>query len=358
MPGDWTFFVFRETFNLTGYDPSTASLQFQWAADDSGQGFADRGTWVPKYSLNGGPLITGTWPGGDTYGFGPTVDISSGFVPGLNVIEFYVEGNGATDGMALDPLSFTANAVPEPASLTLLGIALASGLARAWRRASLRPADSRWQQTSSPELAFRFLIARRGSVVDLRMSPSSCLSKASYNIMGRTGSLRSDNAAYCDFLTPHARSELGDGHERIAESLLLTWLAHADPNILGLRRVDESTRGHRLAMVHIAIPLHYKRAQLAQALGIDQLADEKKTPRVNLTASAAWNEPHSYIRIEADFIASRVLRAIKEQFMRSSDASGHTIQIPLDHAQTLAHSRPEERDENSRLRSSVRRAMA
>ncbi len=118
--GDWTFFVFRQTFDLTGYDPNTADLQFQWAADDSGQGFADRGTWVPKYSLNGGPLITGTWPGGDTYSFGPTVDLSSGFVPGLNVIEFYVEGNGVTDGFALNPISFTANAVPEPASLILL----------------------------------------------------------------------------------------------------------------------------------------------------------------------------------------------------------------------------------------------
>ncbi len=127
VPGDWTFFVFRETFDLTGYDPNTANLQFQWAADDSGQGFADRGTWVPKYSLNGGSLVTGTWPGGNTYGFGPTVDISSGFVPGINVIEFYVEGNGGTDGFALNPISFTAS-VPEPASLTLLGISAAAGL--------------------------------------------------------------------------------------------------------------------------------------------------------------------------------------------------------------------------------------
>jgi hypothetical protein len=46
--GVFTFFVFRETFDLTGYNPTTADLQFQWAADDSGQGFADRGTWVPK----------------------------------------------------------------------------------------------------------------------------------------------------------------------------------------------------------------------------------------------------------------------------------------------------------------------
>jgi PEP-CTERM motif len=132
---NWTFFVFRQTFDLTGYDPTTADLKFQWAADDSGQGFAGRGTWVPKYSLNGSSLVTGTWPGGNTYSFGPTVDLSSGFVPGLNVIDFYVEGNGVTDGFALNPVSFTASAVPEPDSLTLLGIASASVLGCwCWRR--------------------------------------------------------------------------------------------------------------------------------------------------------------------------------------------------------------------------------
>ena len=39
--GDWTFFVFRQTFDLTAAQAATADLQFQWAADDSGQGFAD-----------------------------------------------------------------------------------------------------------------------------------------------------------------------------------------------------------------------------------------------------------------------------------------------------------------------------
>jgi hypothetical protein len=130
--GDWTFFVFRQTFDLTAAEAATANLQFQWAADDSGQGFADRGTWTPKYSLNGGGLIAGVWPGGNSYSFGPTADLSSGFVAGLNEINFYVEGNGVTDGFALNPISFTA--VPEPASLTLLGVAVASGLGYAWRR--------------------------------------------------------------------------------------------------------------------------------------------------------------------------------------------------------------------------------
>jgi len=133
VPGDWTFFVFRQTFDLTGYDPNTADLKFQWAADDSGQGFADRGSWTPKYSLNGGGLIAGTWPGGNSYSFGPTVDLSSGFVSGQNEIDFYVEGNGLTDGFALNPISITAS-VPEPASLIMLGIGFVSVIGVARRR--------------------------------------------------------------------------------------------------------------------------------------------------------------------------------------------------------------------------------
>jgi hypothetical protein len=84
------------------------------------------------------------WPGGNSYSFGPTADLSSGFVSGLNEIDFYVEGNGTTDGFALNPISFTANAVPEPASMTLLGIAAASGLGYwGWRRRKTAPREGR-----------------------------------------------------------------------------------------------------------------------------------------------------------------------------------------------------------------------
>lgn len=133
----WTFFVFRQQFDLTGFDPATASLQFRWAADDSGQGFSFRGSWVPSFKLNGGAFVQGNWPNGESYSFGPTVNLTSGFTSGLNTIDFYVQGNGETDGFALEVASFTADPavdVPEPATAILSVIGLAAFASIRFRR--------------------------------------------------------------------------------------------------------------------------------------------------------------------------------------------------------------------------------
>ncbi len=130
---NWTFFVFRQTFALTAQEAAIGSLSFQWAADDSGQGFASRGKWLPKYSLNGAPLVNGVWPSGDSYNLSPTVNLTSGFVAGSNTIDFYVEGNGVTDGFALKTEGFTsATPIPEPETyaLMLAGLAAVGLMAR------------------------------------------------------------------------------------------------------------------------------------------------------------------------------------------------------------------------------------
>ena len=92
--------MFRQTFDLTGYDPTTANLQFRWAADDSGEIGAVRGSWIPIYSLNGDDFVY--YPGSTpstripTYGLSALVTLSGGFNNGLSTIDFYVEGNGET----------------------------------------------------------------------------------------------------------------------------------------------------------------------------------------------------------------------------------------------------------------------
>jgi hypothetical protein len=109
----WTFFVFRQSFDLTGFDSTSAKLTIRWGADDSGEIFAQRGSWIPAYTLNGGPFVY--YPGSSpshripTYGYSPWFTITSGFVPGVNTIDFYVEGNGQTDGFGLQVQSFTGD---------------------------------------------------------------------------------------------------------------------------------------------------------------------------------------------------------------------------------------------------------
>lgn len=110
----YTYFIFRQNFDLTGYDPATADLRFSWASDDVPLEVG----WMPALSLNGGaPQMAGT---SGAYQLGGIVQLNSGFVSGINTLDFYVQGNGTTDGFALLTQSFTAAAVPEPATLLLM----------------------------------------------------------------------------------------------------------------------------------------------------------------------------------------------------------------------------------------------
>lgn len=124
----YTYFVFRQSFDLTGYDPATADLRFSWASDDVPLEVG----WMPALSLNGGPVqLAGT---SGAYQLGGIVQLNSGFVSGINTIDFYVQGNGTTDGFALLTQSFTATPVPEPATLLLMACGAGGLLHRVRRR--------------------------------------------------------------------------------------------------------------------------------------------------------------------------------------------------------------------------------
>jgi RHS repeat-associated protein len=94
QPGSYAY---RTTFDLTGLDPKTALVTGQWAADDSGNILLN-GVAVPSSAT---PGLSGLTP----------FTISSGFVAGVNTLDFVVTNAGSSPnptGLRVD-ISGTAN---------------------------------------------------------------------------------------------------------------------------------------------------------------------------------------------------------------------------------------------------------
>ena len=123
-------YTYRTTFDLTGLTPGTANLTGQWATDNPGVDIL----------LNG--VSTGITASGFTSWTGFT--LSSGFVAGVNTLDFVVNNQGGPTGLRVE-ISGTASsagtATPEPTAFLLLTGGLA-GLALL-RRRTLKPAESR-----------------------------------------------------------------------------------------------------------------------------------------------------------------------------------------------------------------------
>jgi hypothetical protein len=116
--------IFQTTFDLTGFDPSTAIIHGTWATDNFGLNI----------------LINGVSTGQTSPGFSSftSFTISPGFVLGLNTIDFVVQDVGDIAAFRVGMLVGTAaSAVPEPSAflmaLTAVGLNYSCRIRRTWK---------------------------------------------------------------------------------------------------------------------------------------------------------------------------------------------------------------------------------
>jgi hypothetical protein len=117
-------FDYTTTFNLTGFNPTTASITGVASSDDEIVGLV----------LNG-HAISFTTPD-QSYGslFSFALNNPSFFVSGVNTLEFdTMNTHGYPTGLIVQ-MTGTANSVPEPTSMTLLGTGVASFAGLYWRK--------------------------------------------------------------------------------------------------------------------------------------------------------------------------------------------------------------------------------
>jgi hypothetical protein len=172
--------------------------------------------------------------------------------------------------------------------------------------------------------------------------------------------LRHDSPNYPAFQMVQPAAEPEGRTRPIAEWVLATWMNRLDPNILGIRRVDEERNGQIVPMIHIAIPLGYQRRQLAQTLAVKQLEDEQNAPRVNLVASAGFDEPHSFIRVPAEILLNKLSDFMRESISTPMEINDHTVQVSAEAVEdSIRESQQQKRrEEEGRLRSAVQHGLA
>jgi hypothetical protein len=116
------------TFDLTGFDLSSASIGGLFAVDDEG-----------SVSLNGGAAIAAA----NSYHGLTSFSFNSGFVAGVNTLTFnVVDTGGAPSGLLVSGLHGTADlagSVPEPASWAMMlgGFGLVGGAMRGRRKTAV-----------------------------------------------------------------------------------------------------------------------------------------------------------------------------------------------------------------------------
>lgn len=112
-------YVFTQTFDLTGFDPSTATISGSWAADNEGfiqlnGSSTNIGSGVLSLSGN---LIS-------NFENFSNFSLNSGFIPGINTLEFVITNPGGPGGFNATNLRGSVDPIPEPSSLLLLSLAV------------------------------------------------------------------------------------------------------------------------------------------------------------------------------------------------------------------------------------------
>ncbi|MFZ5721084.1 MAG: PEPxxWA-CTERM sorting domain-containing protein [Pseudomonadota bacterium] len=126
--------VYRTTFDLSGLDPSSAQISGLWAVDNNAEIF-----------LNGSTTGVTLPNGANSFGLLHSFTISSGFVLGLNTLDFRVNDAGPPTALRVDSLAGVAElaspptgGIPEPSTWTLLILGFGTaGAALRRRRAPL-----------------------------------------------------------------------------------------------------------------------------------------------------------------------------------------------------------------------------
>lgn len=115
-PGSYTY---RTTFDLTGFDLSRLSIVGRWSMDNSGTDIL----------ING--VSTGiSYPADNGYQAFHDFKIGSGFISGINTLDFVIVNAGGPTGLRVEMIG----TIPEPGSLTLAVIGGAGIIVMCWRR--------------------------------------------------------------------------------------------------------------------------------------------------------------------------------------------------------------------------------
>jgi hypothetical protein len=105
---------YQTTFDLTGFDPLSASITGQWSMDNTGVDILINGVSIG--------------PASSDFESWTAFSINSNFVAGINTLDFVINNGGGPTGLRVemsgnaDPLP--TDGVPEPATLVMLGAGL------------------------------------------------------------------------------------------------------------------------------------------------------------------------------------------------------------------------------------------